>query len=293
VLTGFQHGIAAMAAIGLVLMTLVQRRVVRHAFASLDPMETDIARLERGEAARLTESVPNEFLPLVRKINHLLDTYARRLERSRNAAGNLAHSIKGPLTVLTQQVEGAESELPAGLAQAMREQVASVSRRLDRELKRARLAGDGGAGRHFDPGAELPALADLLTRLYQGKDLDIRTAALPEGGGVFPADREDMLELLGVLTDNACKWARGRVECHVALDPGGMTIRVEDDGAGCPEQDLKSLTGRGVRLDEAVGGHGLGLAIAREIVSLYGGTLDLGRSAALGGFRAVVTLPRA
>jgi signal transduction histidine kinase len=276
---------------GLVLMALVQRRVVRQAFARLGPLEADIARLEQGEAGRLTEGVPSEFLPLVHKVNRLLDTYSKRLERSRNAAGNLAHSIKGPLAILSQQIDAQGRRLPPGLAEAMREQVAAIARRLDRELKRARLAGGGGAGRHFDPAAELPALARVLQLLYQDKTLDIRTRVEPAAAAPFPADREDMLELLGVLMDNACKWANARVECRVALAPAALTLRVEDDGPGCPEADLEAIRVRGARLDEAVGGHGLGLAIAGEICALYGGTLDLGRSDALGGFRAVVALP--
>jgi signal transduction histidine kinase len=176
-----------------------------------------------------------------------------------------------------------------GLAQALRDQFRDIGRRMERELKRARLAGGVSPGRHFDPAADLPALTDLLRRMYQDKGLEIEAEA-PRG--TFPADREDMLELLGVLADNACKWAETQVRLTVALGTAGIEIRVEDDGPGCPAPNLANLTQRGVRLDETVGGHGLGLAIAQEIVELYGGELALDRSQVLGGFEAVVRRPR-
>lgn len=290
---GFERSFALIALFGLALAILIQRLVVRRAFARLGPVYTEITHLEQGAVGRLTEAVPGELWPLVHKINRLLDSYAKRLERSRQAAGNMAHSLKGPLSVLTQQIEREEAKLPAGLARALRDQLRDIGRRMDRELKRARLAGGITPGRHFDPAADLPALTDLLRHMVRDKDLEIEAEAQP---GTFPADREDMLELLGVLADNACKWANARVRLQVTLgSPGcggpGLCIRVEDDGPGCPEPDLAALTRRGMRLDEAVSGQGLGLAIAAEIVELYGGELTLGRSEALGGFAAQVRLP--
>ncbi len=285
----FEYRFALVALAGLALAIGVQRQVVRRAFCRLRSIYADIGQLEQGAVGRLTEAVPAELMPLVRKINGLLDSYAKRLERSRQSAGNLAHTIKGPLSVLTQQIELEEARLPAGLARALRDRIEDIGRRMDRELKRARLAGGVSPGRHFDPSADLPTLTDLLRRIYADKDLEIEAET---GRGTFPADREDMLELLGVLTDNACKWARARVRLDLRIGVAGLRIRIEDDGPGCPDENLEALTHRGVRLDEAVSGHGLGLAIAREIVELYGGRLTLGRSADLGGFQAQVDLPQ-
>ena len=289
----FEGAFAFMALAGLVLAMAIQRYLVRRAFRRLRPIYAEIGQLEQGATVRLTQTVPAEIWPLVHKINRLLESYAKRLERSRLAAGNIAHTLKGPLSVMTQLIEREETKLPPGLAHALRDQVRDINRRMDRELKRARLAGGVNPGRHFDPAADLPALTDLLRHMYSDKDLEIEAEAPP---GTFPADREDMLELLGVLADNACKWANTRVNLRVTQGPtepggSGLDILVEDDGPGCSNSDLAALTRRGVRLDEAVSGHGLGLSIAQEIVDLYGGGLTLGRSDSLGGFQARVTLP--
>lgn len=285
----FEHLFALMAILGLVTMLLIQRWILRQAFARLRPVLGDIEALEGGRATALREAVPAEILPLVAKINGLLRVYAKRLERSRNAAGNLAHALKGPLSLMVQELGGGADGLDPAARARLSDQLGQVRRLLERELKRARLAGEGTPGIGFDPHAELPVLERLLRGMYPEKRLQLECPGAP--GGVTPMDREDMLELAGTLLDNACKWARTQVRCRCALDGQGLRLLVEDDGPGCPESELASIAERGTRLDEGVQGHGLGLSIAREIVELYGGHLELGRSAALGGFRAEVRLP--
>ncbi|MGD9299434.1 MAG: ATP-binding protein, partial [Thiohalocapsa sp.] len=131
----------------------------------------------------------------------------------------------------------------------------------------------------------------LLLAMYRDKTLDIAC------GSELPApialDREDLLEILGTLMDNACKWAEHRVRCTLVRsgDGAALQIIVEDDGPGCDDAELARIARRGERLDEQVDGHGLGLAIAREIAESYGGAMQLGRSADLGGFLARVNLP--
>ena len=124
--------------------------------------------------------------------------------------------------------------------------------------------------------------------MHPGKDIRIQSGPLPDAP--LPLDREDMLELLGNLLDNACKWARGAVKLTVEQ---GECVRivVEDDGPGVDDMLLEQLTERGVRVDEQVAGHGLGLAIVKDVVKLYAGTLDFDRSPELGGLRVVVSLP--
>ncbi len=284
---GFENTFALIALVGLILMVMVQRGIVRRAFARLQPIYRDIERLESGATGALTEDVPAEILPLVRKINGLLAIYARRLERSRNAVGNLAHALKGPLNLLLQQID--DPRMDAALREEIRGQIERLGRLLERELRRARLAGGVAAGAHFDPDAELTTLTRLLGQMYPQRaiETDCRVDA-PECIG---ADREDMLELLGNLLENAFKWAHTRVRCRIESIPDGVRFIIEDDGPGCSDEALAAILERGVRLDEAVEGHGLGLAIAREIVGLYSGRLTLGRSESLGGFRALVELP--
>jgi signal transduction histidine kinase len=288
-LRSFERRFALRAILGLGAMLLVQRLVVRRAFTRLQPVYRDIEALERGSAIALTEAVPAEILPLVTKINRLLDIYAKRLERSRNAAGNLAHALKGPLSLMVRELDTGPKSLDPSLRVLLSDQLERVRGLLDRELKRARLAGDGVPGPGFDPLTELPVLQRLLQGMYPGKALQLEVRMDREGA--LPADREDMLELAGTLLDNACKWCLARVLCRLESTPQGARLCVEDDGPGCSESELQTIAGRGARLDEGVQGYGLGLSIAREIVDLYGGRLELGRSPTLGGFRAEALLP--
>lgn len=288
-LVSIEQLFAGLALGGLILMLLVQRLVVRRAFAALNPVYRDIERLESGQTLALTEQVPSEILPLVRKLNRLLLYFAQRLERSRTVAGNLAHGIKGPLSLLRQQLQDPELNIALAPRQALIEQVERLRQLAERQLKRARLAGAGGAAVRFDPDAELPTLARLLGRIHAPKSLDIQLDL--RTSGLLSVDREDMLELLGNLLDNAYKWARGQVRCSVTAQGDEIVVCVEDDGHGCSEHEIAAITGRGVRLDEQVSGHGLGLAIAREIVESYQGQIRFRPSSTLGGLCAEIRLP--
>jgi signal transduction histidine kinase len=135
---------------------------------------------------------------------------------------------------------------------------------------------------------EIPALVEVLDRIHQGKGLEIRCRIPPQA--VFVGDREDLLELLGNILDNACKWAHQRVLVTVQAQPG-LAVVIEDDGPGCPPEVLKQLAGRGVRIDESTAGYGLGLAIVKDIVKQYSGDIRFGRSSQLGGFQVEVSLP--
>jgi signal transduction histidine kinase len=285
-LWGYEWVLAGIAGGGMVLILLVQWGVIAHTFRRLQPVYDDIERLERGEAVALSTDLPDEVLPLVHKINRLLEQYRQRLERSRRAAGNLAHALKGPLSLAGQQAEQAE---PA-LRERLGGQLERIRQLMERELKRARFAGSGGPGQELRPGEELPTLARLLEQMHPAKPLRVDCRFVD--GSILQADREDMLELIGNLLDNACKWAASRVLCTLAPDgEGGWILSVEDDGPGCSDEVLSRISSRGVRLDEAVDGHGLGLSIVEDIVALYHGRIDFGRSEDLGGFRARVTLP--
>lgn len=293
----YEQLFAGLAVVGLIAMLLVQRLILRGSFRRLAAVCRDIDALERGATSRLTEHVPAEILPLVRKLNGLLAVYEQRLTRSRNAAGNLAHALKGPLSLMRQQLR-APAAAPAAAAESADSprrvcaaEVERITALVERELKRARIAGRARAGSVFDPGLELPDLQRLLLAMYRDKALDIDCRN--QLAGAVALDREDLLEILGTLLDNACKWAARRVRCTLAPGDGaaGLRLIVEDDGPGCDDAELARIARRGERLDEQVDGHGLGLAIAREIAESYGGTLRLGRSADLGGFLARVELP--
>jgi signal transduction histidine kinase len=163
-----------------------------------------------------------------------------------------------------------------------------ITRLIESELKRARMAGRGTVGQRFDIDSEIQALIGLLDQVYSEKSVDIRYNIGPEVELVH--DRQDMLELIGNLLDNAVKWSRSLVIVNIR-QANGILIEVEDDGPGCSPEELGRLTGRGVRLDETVAGHGLGLAIVKDIVETYEGRLSLEASTRLSGLKASAYLP--
>lgn len=273
----------------LVVLLFLQRQILRRGLAPLVSTRNELLELERGERRELREAVPDEVLPLVRQINRLLASLQQRLQRSRNALGNLAHALKTPLTLLGQIADRDDHfRDPATAAQA-RALVEKIRTLTERELKRARLAGTAGGGERLDLGQELDALAGVLRQLYRERELLIEVSH--PAGLRFAADREDMRELFGNLFDNACKWAKSHVRVSAETTAAGVRVVIEDDGPGRNEEELAILNQRGVRIDEdSAPGYGLGLAIVQDVLDDYGGRLTLGRSAELGGFRAEVEL---
>lgn len=275
----------ALTVIFLFLILFIQRRIVRRSFAPLRQLGREIEQLERGDIDQLTEAVPLEVRPLVVEVNRLLMVMGRRLERSRNALGNLAHALKGPLNLLIQLAD--HSQTPGTLKQELHQHTAALQQQIEHELIRARLAGSGSAGQRFSPTEELPALITVLQRVYHDRHIEFDYHVSQQN--LNNVDRHDVLELLGNLLDNAAKWAKGRVRCSIEQSDR-IHIVVEDDGNGVSEEALTALTQRGHRIDESLPGHGLGLSIVKEIVELYDGTLKFDRSPDLGGLRVQVSL---
>ena len=282
--TGFALGVA-----GLLLILALQRFTVRRALRPLEEVRQQIAQLQRGQRSELDSRVPEELESLVAQINHLLSHTEDTLMRSRNALGNLGHALKTPLAVLVNLAEREELRANPELRATLREQLEQIEQRLGRELGRARLAGEALPGAHFDCAEELPGLFSTLAMIHdRGLDLDW---SAPEGLRL-PWDREDLLELLGNLLDNACKWAESQVNLTIRAGEEGYSLMVDDDGPGIAEDQRESVIGRGTRLDEQVAGHGLGLGIVRDIVEAWDGRLSL-QDSPLGGLRVRIELPAA
>lgn len=273
---------------GLLLILLLQRLTVRRALRPLETAREQIAQLQQGQRSQLDAQVPVELEPLVAQINHLLAHTEDSLNRSRNALGNLGHALKTPLAVLLSLASSPRLDGHPEVRRMLEEQLEQVQQRLNRELNRARLAGDALPGVLFECDAELPGLLATLNMIH-GQHLELSYQAPP--GLRLPWDREDLLELLGNLLDNACKWADAQVRLSVEERPQGFCLTVDDDGPGIPQARRDEVFGRGTRLDEQTHGHGLGLGIVRDIVDACGGTLNLGDSE-WGGLRVEIELPR-
>ncbi|MBV7570288.1 sensor histidine kinase [Pseudomonas sp. PDM27] len=273
---------------GLLLILLLQRITVRRALRPLEQAREQIAQLQQGQRSQLDDQVPLELEPLVAQINHLLAHTEDSLKRSRNALGNLGHALKTPLAVLLSLASSEQLEAHPQLRKTLKEQLQQVEQRLNRELNRARLSGDALPGALFDCDGELPGLLATLNMIH-GEHLALSYRAPPDLQ--LPWDREDLLELLGNLLDNACKWADAEVRVSVAELANGFELSVEDDGPGIPEERRDQVFSRGTRLDEQTHGHGLGLGIVRDIVDSWGGTLSLLESE-WGGLKVVIELPK-
>ena len=285
----FQYRFGITALVMLLLLGVINIIMVRTGLHPLKHVRDEVRELEHGQRDQLSETVPKEIAPLVSEVNRLLQILNTRLQRSRNALGDLAHALKKPLTVLRQLQHDNDLAAQPALQQELATQTEAMQQIIEHVLRRARLAGEGHAGSHFDLTHDLPVLIEALQKMYRVKLLQIDREVAP-GLGIV-ADREDMLELLGNLLDNACKWAKHHIRIAIRKDTQ-LFVTVEDDGPGIDADRIAELSQRGKRLDESVEGHGLGLAIVQDIVDQYHGNILYSRSQTLGGLQVMVTLPQ-
>ncbi|MBF0270467.1 MAG: sensor histidine kinase [Magnetococcales bacterium] len=283
----WMHGIVSLLFLGL--LTMIQIVAVRRAMRPIEEIREGVVQLMTGQISRLREDVPAEIKPVVEQINHLLLRLEQRLVRSRSTISNLAHAMKSPLTTLSQILRRGDPGLSDDHHQEMMSRLDALQTLIDRELRRARMADQPVPGRFFIPEQALGMLARTLKNIHFQKKIEIDLNLPP--GLSLPFDEEDMMELLGNLLDNACKWCRGQIRVSLVEEKTRCILRVEDDGPGVDPGETAHLTRRGVRLDEQRSGHGLGLTIVRETVDHYAGTIRFDRSESLGGFLAEVILP--
>jgi len=255
----------------------------------LHRLRAGVAAIHEGRAKRLEGRFPTETQPLVEDLNALLQRNEEIVARGRTQAGNLAHGLKTPLSILANEVDRLASDGATQLSAAMRGQIATMRQQIDYHLARARAAASLDV-----PGARVPvapsvaAIQRTLARLYADRELQFEIEISPDH--VFRGERQDLDEMLGNLMDNACKWARRRIAATSRRDDGRLTISIEDDGPGLRREQQDHALAPGARFDETVPGTGLGLAIVRDLVTLYNGSIELG-SSDLGGLRAELTLP--
>jgi signal transduction histidine kinase len=269
------------------LLLLLQHYIVVRTLRPVAACADDVARLEQGEIRELGEQVPDEVLPLVHAINLLLQRQGQRLQRSREALGNLAHAIKAPLTLLQQLARDKVAADDQVACQQLERYSRQISGLIDQSLRRARLAGDSLGASHFQLQRDLPVLVDTLNRLHRDKAVHFQQQL--NNVTTLPLEQQDGMELLGNLLDNAWKWSRSQVHLTVRAD-ASLEIVVEDDGPGVDETLLQSLMQRGVRQDEAAPGHGIGLSIVKSLVQELNGSISFSRSPALGGLRVEARL---
>ncbi|MBL8708048.1 MAG: HAMP domain-containing histidine kinase, partial [Rhodospirillaceae bacterium] len=232
----------------------------------LEAVRQGVKAVKGGLRRRLGDDVPDEILPLVAEVNELLGVQEQAVTQARARAGDLAHGLKTPLTVLANDAHKLRARGDLEIAAEIEQLVARMRRHVDHELARVRMAAHGGhayrpAGSSADLAPILGGIAEALKRSPKGETLTwhLSLAPLPP----VAVEAQDLTELLGNLIDNGVKWARADLEIVAFADGGDAVIRIADDGPGVPAEALATLGRRGLRLDEEVGGTGIGLAIAR------------------------------
>ena len=262
--------------------------LVRLGLSPLNKVSEALAAIRSGRADRLTGEFPVEIQPLADELNSLVEHNAALLERARTHVGNLAHSLKTPLSILKNDAHAQSGPF----AQTVSRQADTMKRQVDHYLSRARTAAAAHVlGSRTVPDEALSALTRTLKKMYAERGVEIDTEI--SGNLSFRGEQEDFEEMVGNLMDNACKWARTRVKVTVQpvnADARRLSVAVEDDGPGLPAEAKGEVMKRGARLDESVPGTGLGLSIVRDIAELYNGQLTLEKSA-LGGLNATLILP--
>ncbi|MCP5187848.1 MAG: GHKL domain-containing protein [Pseudomonadales bacterium] len=246
----------------------------------LGHLRRKLAELREGTAQNIGGSFPAEIQPLVDDFNDVLSHNARIVAHARIQAGNLAHAVKTPLSVLANAASSPDPQLP----QLVKEQVAAAQRQVDYHLARARAAGSSDI-----PGVRSPvrpvveSLIRVMNHVYRDKDI---SASLDTGDiePLFWGEEQDLQEILGNLLDNAWKWAHNCVSIQCRSDGNALTVLIDDDGPGLAPELRQAMLTRGMRADERVAGTGLGLAIVSDLVELYHGSINLESSPA-GGLR--------
>lgn len=270
-------------ALGLIILAALQT------FYGLWPLRAvrqAIAQMRSGRESRVIQALPDEVMPMVNELNALLDHNEKQAEESRRHAGNLAHALKTPLTVIMNSATAKSDDL----AETVIREATTMRRQVDHHLARARAVGRRGHSHsRANVWNSLESVERAVSRLYSHVRLDMA------GDKVLAArvERQDLDEMLGNLIENAAKYGGGSVFVTVEENSGFVEMLVEDDGQGIPEADRERIFDRGARLDTSKPGTGLGLAIVRDVAEIYDGTVALEESEDLGGLLVRLRLPKA
>jgi len=277
--------VRSFAALGLGLLMLAALQ----AFYGLWPLRRvrrEVVAIRSGTQTRIAENFPREINPLVDEINELLAHSEAQAEEARRHAGNLAHALKTPLTVINNAATAHSDDLD----QTVIREASVMRRQVDHHLARARAIGRrASAQARATVWTSVQAVERAVTTLYENVTIDVAG----DRNGQVRVERQDLDEMLGNLVENAAKYGNGRVFVTVESPEGGnVAVLIEDDGPGIPADQRAELFTRGTRLDTTgKPGTGLGLAIVRDVAEIYGGSIQLEQSEDLGGLLARLILP--
>ncbi len=268
---------------GVLTVILVQ---IAWSLSPLTKLQKELAELKSGNKKSLEETYPKEISPLIADLNALLFHYQELLERARHHAGNLSHALKTPLSVLKNEVNTLDPEAQARLETPLKQ----IQEHIDYHLGRARMAGSMNIlSVKANPAERVDAIAMAFDKVYAHREITLINEL--DSDVTVAVEKTDLDEMIGNLLENGYKWAKRIIRVHSTQDKDNLRIIIEDDGSGIPKQQLSKVIQRGVRLDEATPGSGLGLNIVSEMAHSYRGQLTLDESS-MGGLKATLTLQR-
>jgi two-component system sensor histidine kinase PhoQ len=270
------------------LMLLIAQIFLLHwSLRPLNDVSDDLNAIKSGDKKRLSKDYPTELNQLTQNINILLDHEHSRRERYKNSLADLAHSLKTPLAVLRGEFDS-DTQI-SELRTTANEQLNRISDLVDYQLQRASTEGQSSLQAPVSLGNMVAKILQSLDKVYLAKNIQHQFKI--EQDIFVHADEGDMYELLGNLLDNAYKYCNKRVQILAHWQSDSLEIVIDDDGDGVPQQEYDAILKRGKRIDTQVDGHGLGLAIASDIINAYQGALNL-KESPLGGARFIIQLPK-
>ena len=274
------------------LLLIVQSAILRWGLAPLGRASGELIAIEAGRKLRLSEDYPGELRGLTNNVNALLSHQQDHLERYRHTLGDLAHSLKTPLAVLQSTLD--EKTIDSSSAKVVQEQLDRITQITEYQLQRAATAGQSPLIAPVDIEQMVNKVVKSLSKVYADKNVEVDTTV--DKGIVFHGDEGDLMEVIGNLTDNAFKYCGHRVRisakmfAHDKKNISGLLFSVEDDGPGVPDEMVKHVVQRGVRVDQGISGHGIGLSVVQDIAQIYGGELNIS-CGTMGGATVSVWLP--
>lgn len=258
-----------------ILLLISQAFILRWGLSPLRKVGKELNKIEKGLQNHVEGKYPMELKRLTDNINNLLLQERQQKTRYRNALGDLAHSLKTPLAVIKNAVnESNKSDT------VLTEQISQMNNIVEYQLQRAATAGSSHTGSAIPVKATADKILSSLQKIYRDKQINCHIEI--DEGLHFNCDEGDLMELLGNLMDNAFKWANKIVEIKAFQNENKLEIFIQDDGKGIDEKQMQNLLQRGIRADQNISGHGIGLSIVADIIDAYHGSIDITRSE-LGG----------
>jgi len=281
----FKNEVFAWLSISGIVLLIVFVYALNFSLKPLKIAEKQIELVRLGEIKNLEGHFPEELVPLTSSINQLLDSEARQKNRFRDSLGNLAHSLKTPLAILRSEIENKKIQDKENVLKNQLERINDIVRY---QLNRSVISSGRTLVKTCAVEPEVLKIVDALKKVYQQKNIHIQYRI--ENKTIFPGDAGDLLELVGNLAENACKWTKANVVISAKQKEGAFCLYVDDDGPGIEEKNREAILNRGKRLDQTTEGQGLGLSIVMDIIKNYRGDIYIEESA-LGGALFKITIP--